>query len=283
MALGRAAWAIDVDARPPAAWFEDALRIFREVDEPAGIGWTLSFLGQEHLKAGDIEGVASRATELFEVGTRSGLLQFIAQSRQLLAMVAVKRGKEDDAERLLEEAAAAYEQAGDRWHLALILTMTAHLAFNRGDDARALGRLRQALRVARDSGSGERMTYAVALASLILSQRGRVPEVATLLGAVDAVYLRLPRKEKETAERPRPLGWTGGIALGLDAGLEALASNMSASFDEHRVAGRSLSLERAADLALRVVEEELAAASPVAVPERDGAAGSANTPRRGGR
>src|SRR5262249_20172320 len=27
IAMGRAAWAIDVDARPAAAWFEDALRI----------------------------------------------------------------------------------------------------------------------------------------------------------------------------------------------------------------------------------------------------------------
>jgi hypothetical protein len=50
MAMGRAAWAIDVDARPAAAWFEDALRTFREIDEPAGIGSML----------GPIEGRRSR-------------------------------------------------------------------------------------------------------------------------------------------------------------------------------------------------------------------------------
>ena len=37
-----------------------------------------------------------------------------------------------------------------------------------------------------------------------------------------------------------------------------------AGFDEHRVAGRSLSLERAADLVLRVLDEELALAAAAA-------------------
>src|SRR5262249_37642548 len=129
------------------------------------------------------------------------------------------------------------------------------------DDARALGPLRQALRVARHSGSGERMTHAVEVASLILSQRGRAPEAATLMGALDASYLRLPRKEKETAERPRLVESTGGIPVGWGASLEALASSVSTRFDEHRVAGRSLSLERAAELALRIVDEERALAA----------------------
>ena len=114
MAMGRAAWAIDVDARPPAAWFEDALRIFREVDEPAGIGWMLALLAEDQLRAGDLEGAASRATEAFDLGTRSGLLQVVAESRRVLAIVAARRGQHADAERLLEEAAAAHEQAGDR-------------------------------------------------------------------------------------------------------------------------------------------------------------------------
>src|SRR5262245_17434415 len=55
MAMGRAAWAIDVDARPAAAWLEDALGIFRETNEAAAVGWMLSFLAQEQLTAGDLE------------------------------------------------------------------------------------------------------------------------------------------------------------------------------------------------------------------------------------
>jgi len=164
MALGRAAWAIDVDARPAAAWFEEALRIFRHVDEPAGIGWMLGFLAEERVKAGDLEGAASRATEAFDLGIRAGLLQVVAQSRRVLAIVAARRGQHAEAARLFEDVAVAHEQAGDRYQLALTLTMRAGLAFRRGDGARALRPLRQALRLARDSGSGERMTNAVELA-----------------------------------------------------------------------------------------------------------------------
>ena len=66
--------------------------------------------------------------------------------------------------------------------------------------------------------------------------------------------------------------WLGGVADAVTA----------AGLDEHRVAGRSLSLERAADLALQVLEEELAAASAAEVREGGGAAASADTPRRQG-
>ena len=152
MAMGRAAWSIDVDARQPTAWFEDALRIFREIDESAGVGWMLSLLAEEQLKAGDVEGAASRATETLDLGIRLGQHQLVAQSRRMLALVAAQRGQHADAERLLAEAAVAYEEAGDRWQLAVVLAMRAHLAFDRGDGPGALGPLRQALRLARDSG-----------------------------------------------------------------------------------------------------------------------------------
>jgi tetratricopeptide (TPR) repeat protein len=260
MAMGRAAWAVDVDARPAAVWFEDALRIFREIDEPAGIGWLLTFLADERLKGGDLKGAASRATEAFEVGTRSGLLQVIAESRHVLATVAAKRGQHADAERLLEEAGAANEQAGDQGQLAIILTTMARVALERRDHAQALGPLRRALRLARDRGSGERMTFGLELAAYVLHRRGRVRDVATLVGAVEAVYLRLSRtQEHEPPRRPLVTEVVSGTVL------TPLASLVPAGLDEHRVAGRSLSLERAADLALRVLDEELAlAATPAA-------------------
>jgi class 3 adenylate cyclase len=98
--------------------------------------------------------------------------------------------------------------------------------------------------------------------------------------------LRLPGE----VERPVPpldrslaLGWTSGkIQSAQGTGIQPFATLVSAGWDEHRVAGRSLSLERAADLALRVLDEELAAASAVEGREGGGAAGIADTPRRQG-
>src|SRR5262249_29918326 len=117
--MGSFAQDIDVDARPATAWSEDALRIFREIQEPAGICWTLRLLAQERFKAGDIDGAASRAIEALDLATRSGMLHAVAQSRGVLAGVAASRGEHADADRLLEEVAAAFEQMGDRWQLAL--------------------------------------------------------------------------------------------------------------------------------------------------------------------
>jgi hypothetical protein len=80
--------------------------------------------------------------------------------------------------------------------------------------------------------------------------------VATLVGAVEAVHVRFLRvKEHVRADsfrRPAELPESLGTSP------RALASMVSPEFDEHRVAGRSLSLEQAADLALRVLDEELA-------------------------
>jgi hypothetical protein len=140
----------------------------------------------------------------------------------------------------------------------MILTLTTWLAFGRGN-TRALGPLRQALRVSRDSGSGERMRHAVELAAYFLHQRGRAREGATLVGAIDAACMRLPRMREQW--RSLPLGWAAGFAqLASGSGFEELASVVSVGFDEQRLAGRSLSLERAADLALRILDEEMALA-----------------------
>jgi hypothetical protein len=74
----------------------------------------------------------------------------------------------------------------------------------------------------------------------------------------------------------------GVVQLVFGTRLEELGSPVAAEFDEHRAAGRKLSLERAADLAVRILDEELAAASAGEVREGDGAAASADTPRRQG-
>jgi predicted ATPase len=253
MAMGRAAWAMDVDGRPPAAWWEDALQIFRELNESTGIGWMLSFTAQERCKDGDVEGALDRATEARHLGIRLGLPQVVAESQRVLALVADTQGRHADAQRLLEEAAAAHEQAGDDWQLALILTDAARMAVDRGDDAQAFRQLRRALRLARDGGMGERMWDALEVTAIVLHHRGRGREVATLIGAVEALNLRFPLMPERI--------WTRVAAAGHPLGTHwdsLLAAMVHAELDEHRAAGRSLSLERAADLALRVLDEELA-------------------------
>src|SRR5262249_16300739 len=105
-----------------------------------------------------------------------------------------------------------------------------------------------------DCASGEQMVYAIELAAHVLHARGCRREVTMLVGAVEAVNLRFPRG----IEWIRSLPWRAGVTQPASgAGLTSLASLVPPELDEHRVAGQRLSLESAADLALRVLDEEL--------------------------
>src|SRR5262249_11396309 len=92
-AMGRGAWACDVGTRLSAARYEDGLRLFREIDQADGIGWMLICLAHVQLEVGDLDGAVSLATEAFDLGTRSGMLDVIALALRVLAMVAAKRGQ----------------------------------------------------------------------------------------------------------------------------------------------------------------------------------------------
>jgi len=126
------------------------------------------------------------------------------------------------------------------------------------------------------------MIYAVEVAAYILQHRGRAREVATLVGAVEAVYLRF-RLRKETRWL-LPHAWSAGVTQAvLGTGPEALASIVDVGFGEDRVAGRSLSLERAADLALRVLDEEMAVAATAGTGGSEAAGGAPSIRSCGGR
>jgi non-specific serine/threonine protein kinase len=266
MAMGRAAWWIDVDGRPARAWFEEALPIFREVGEQAGIGFMLLLLTEEAYWAGDVELAASQAAEALEIGTASGILVIAGNACCQLAIHAGDRGRHAEAMRLIEQAAQAFEHAGDRYLQGTVRTVMAELACQRGEVEQALSRLSEALRLARDTQSGERMAYTLGPAVEMLWRRGRACEAASLLGAVETRYLR------HSHMAPWFRAHLGDVA----------AAVASAGLDAERIAGRSLSLERATDLALRVVDEELAAASAVEVREEGSAEGTTGTPRPAG-
>ena len=156
--MGGASFAIDVDARPPAGWLEDSLRHLPRSRSSRGhrLGAQLSGRGAIHGRTYGGRGESSHR------GARSRHQVGMAPGGRPVAAGACDRGGKTRAARRRGAAARGCcrrIRAGGR-SLAgrTTLTMVAHLAFNRGADARALGPLCQALRLARDSGSGERMT-----------------------------------------------------------------------------------------------------------------------------
>src|SRR5262249_13865923 len=157
--------------------------------EQAGVGWMLALLASESYDAGDRELAASQFVEALEIGTASGVLEVlvVGESRRMLAVIAADRGQHAEAKRLIEQAAPAFEHAGDRNALVNALTSMAVLACRRGEVGQALGPLREALSLARDAGSRERMSYSLTAAAEVLWQRGRAREAASLVGAVETL------------------------------------------------------------------------------------------------
>ena len=137
----------------------------------------------------------SQAAEALEIGTAIRALQvlIVGESRRMLAVLAADRGQHAESKRLIEQAAQAFEDAGDRWQLVGVLATMAFLACQRGEVGQALSPLRETLRLARDTGSRERMSEALAAAVQVLWQRGRAREVASVFGAIEALYQRAPQ------------------------------------------------------------------------------------------
>src|SRR5262249_2170030 len=148
----------------------DALHIFRQIGEQAGIGWILSVLAGESYWAGDRELAASQAAEALEIGTASEGLQVlvVGESRRMLALLAADRGQHAESKRLIEQAVQAFEHAGDRYQVGSMLTTVAVLACRRGEVEPALSPLREALHLAREMGSSERMIHSLEAAVQVL-------------------------------------------------------------------------------------------------------------------
>jgi non-specific serine/threonine protein kinase len=247
--LGRAAQAVEVESRSSTSWLSEALDRFRDLNEPAGAGWAHFHLGLDAFNDGDIDRAADCAVGALELGAKTGVLQLLTESQRLMGMVTARRGDHAESERFFSDAAAAYREAGDRWQLAMTLSNMAWFAFERGEHRLALERLSEALRLSRESGARETMNWVLQDAICVL-WRSRPREAAMMLGATDATRALRQYTAKLRAEFA-----------------PSEAELARGEVKARRDAGRSLSIERAADLALRTVEEELAVAARLGAEE----------------
>ena len=182
----------------------------------------------------------------------------------MLAMSA-RRGQYADAERLFDDVAAAYREADERWQLATRLTEGwSGSRRNAASSRLPWNACARSLVSPRELGSGDRMAD---------GRRDRD------FGALAPATARDAARAVRAPEASARVAWRRGSPVSHRPCGPAGARGPR----ESPRRGRSLSLERAVDLALRVLEEELAAASAAEVREGGGAAASADTPRRQGR
>jgi tetratricopeptide (TPR) repeat protein len=268
-----------------AVLYEEALALFRGLDDKQGIAGSLTNLGIVVCRQHDFE----RATALFEEAValareRGDTLQ-IARTLGNLAAVYGRRGENGREASLYEEALSLFRASGDLQGVAAALDNLGLVASRQGDYARAAALHEESLTLAREL--GDRHAVVVSLVNLgTLAQRQRdyrrsaallrealllgreidaMDEVATILEELawiaathGAVHLAAHLGGAAEALREAlgvPLGWE-------DCGdHERAVQAVRATLGEQDFAtawteGRALPLDRAVDLALMVPLEK---------------------------
>jgi predicted ATPase len=169
---------------PARERLEEALLLFRELDDTLRIGAILSLLGAVAASEGDLD----RATEIHEEAL--ALFREIGNEREVAIMTEnlghdeLARGNLDRAEELLEEAVAMFRAANRRSSLSSALVGLAELGLARNDMAQCAAWAREGLEIAAEVGywSEIRTTLDLVAASAPDPERR-----ARLLGAAAAM------------------------------------------------------------------------------------------------
>ncbi len=131
--LGRVASLTPVEADAARDYLEQALAIFREVDDRQGIGWTLQNLGSVEERYGDAETAQSYVEEALEVYRRMGSQRSVASALSRLASITERQGNYALSKSYLQESLAVARELGEAAILAQALQTLGLIVSFEGD------------------------------------------------------------------------------------------------------------------------------------------------------
>jgi DNA-binding CsgD family transcriptional regulator/tetratricopeptide (TPR) repeat protein len=261
-ALGELATEIgDYDTAPRL--FEEALTIFRGLNDDAGTADMLLQLGYAAMRVGDYERAAALLDESLPIFRKVGDKHFLGFALAGLGELSIRQSHLDRAEMLLEESLSVRREIGERWGIAASLGSLGWLALRQRDFDRMRDYLRQSLEIRQVLGDRggvawclEKLAEAAALQAQPFSAARRhqaLRRAVNLFGAASA--LREPiHSVIDPADQPA-----------YERALEALRGALGREvFDDVWRKGASLSLQQAIDAAL----------SPLMPPDEAALAGS---------
>jgi hypothetical protein len=151
--------------------FAEALVLFRQLDDPLGVGWCLEWTADF---AGDVDGRWADAevlhTEVVELGRTTGVDHAVGDALIELARLAARAGDRWRAIVLANEAVAHYRRAHDRWQLCGALkplALALDAAGNHQDAAIALG---EALDLADECGFDDHLVWTLRNIAMVLPE-----------------------------------------------------------------------------------------------------------------
>lgn len=177
--------------------FEEALALFRDIDDPYGEASVIKHLGNVAYKRGDIPGAEERYEESLAVFRDLNDSHGEAMILTNLGAVAHGRGDLQTAREFYHESIDRYRELGDRHREATALRNLGMVARQRDELEAATRHLAESLTICRDI--GDRHGEAVALSNLgvVAHQRGELSAAADHLETSLALFREIGDRQDE--------------------------------------------------------------------------------------
>jgi predicted ATPase/DNA-binding XRE family transcriptional regulator len=176
------------DLARAAELFEEALALYRELGDEAGVAAVLVELGQVVRTQGDHDRAAELSEESLELGRRLGALEIAAIALGTLGRVESHRGNAETAIARLEESLVLFREIGHQWGIAFTLANLAVAALGRGDLERALALNEESLSIYAKLGDRSGMALASINLGDVARERGEEEGAAALYNEALALY-----------------------------------------------------------------------------------------------
>ncbi len=227
-------WRDDIESAS-ARWHE-CLDIYRELDDLAGIGQGLRWVGELTEWQGDLEGAHKCFDGSLAIAREADDAMSIADLLRQLGRLAMKEGDHENAHTYLQESLTYYKRIGDHRFINVVHGYLGLNAIDRGDFAAARSHLEQGLAIARvldfTIGLATPLMYFAALAaaeghpSRALRLSGASEALAASAGAVATRLTRsvverwLDQSRLELGPKRSAAYWAEGRAMSRERAIE---------------------------------------------------------------
>jgi predicted ATPase len=227
-------WRDDIESAS-ARWHE-CLDIYRELDDRAGIGQGLRWVGELTEWQGDLEGARKCFDGSLAIAREADDAMSIADLLRQLGRLAMKEGDHENAHTYLQESLAYYKRIGDHRFINVVHGYLGLNSIDRGDFAAARSHLEQGLAIARvldfTIGLATPLMYFAALAaaeghpSRALRLSGASEALAASAGAVATRLTRsvverwLDQSRLELGPKRSAAYWAEGRAMSRERAIE---------------------------------------------------------------
>jgi non-specific serine/threonine protein kinase len=170
--------------------FKEALDIFRELEEPRGIGDMLMQLGWAYMRMGRYDDVAPLMEEALALFQEIGHVSLVGFTLSGLGELAIRRRQYQKATQLLEESLAIRKQHGHKWGIGASLGSLGWVALLEHDIHQMKKRLRESLTIRMEIGDQGGIAWCLEKLAEAKKDQGQFEQAVKIFGFAEA--LRTP-------------------------------------------------------------------------------------------